>query len=105
MSGPPTDPGEFVARLPLGWSEVEYAGRRYGLSRTVQVGGRSEKVYAEELGGSDVVSANLYRPRQGPAVLRPCEMSAAKVTSFLAGLRLRGGGSGSLGGDLGLGGR
>ena len=78
---------ELFERLPEGWSEVEYAGRRYGVTRTVRVGGRQQSVYAEELGGSDVVSANLYLPDGGDEAFRPCEMPAAKVRAFLEGMR------------------
>jgi len=75
-------------RLPEGWSEVSYDGRRYGVTRTVRLGGRQQSVYAEALAGTDVVSANLYLPRAGEEAFRPCEMPAEKVRSFLAGLRL-----------------
>ncbi len=39
-------------------------------------------VYAEELGGRDIVSANLYVTGAG-AQLKACEMPAAKVVDFL----------------------
>jgi hypothetical protein len=72
-------------RIPVGWSEVDYAGRRYGVTRSVAAEGRAMAVYAEELGGRDVVSANLYLTGDG-AQLRPCEMPVAKVVDFLTGL-------------------
>lgn len=72
--------------MPEGWSLVEHRGRRYGLSRTSRAGGRSVSVYAEELGGRDVVSANVYRTGDGD-LLRPCEMPAATVLEFLEGWR------------------
>lgn len=72
-------------RVPLGWSEVLYDGRRYGVTRTVAAGGRAWAVYAEELGGQDVVSSNLYLT-EGEALLRPCEMPVAKVIAFLTDL-------------------
>lgn len=78
------DLGRLVDALPEGWSEVAYAGRRYGLTKTSHVGGRSLSVYAEELGGTDVVSANVYRTATGE-VLRPCEMPAEVVLDFLRG--------------------
>jgi hypothetical protein len=53
---------DLLARLPEGWSAVRYRGRRWGVGRTRQAGGRVEKLYAEELGGTGVVSANLYVP-------------------------------------------
>lgn len=63
---------------------MRYAGRRYGLSRTTRAGGRSISVYAEELGGPDVISTNVYRTTSGD-LLRPCEMPAEKVLAFLRG--------------------
>ena len=70
--------------MPEGWSPVAYRGRRYGLTRTSRAGGRSVSVYAEELGGDDVVSTNVYRTTTGD-VLKPCEMPAATVLAFLEG--------------------
>jgi hypothetical protein len=81
---PETDYAALFERVPVGWSEVVYAGRRYGLTRSVAAQGRAMAVYAEELGGQDVVSANLYLTESGPQ-LRACEMPAAKVVDFLAG--------------------
>ena len=71
-----------MARLPEGWSPVRYAGRRYGVTRTTHTDGRSVSVYAEELGGPGVVSANIWL-LSGGAELRPCEMPAATVLDFL----------------------
>jgi hypothetical protein len=76
------DLGDLVDALPEGWSEVTYAGDRYGLTKITHAGGRSSRVYAEQLGGSDIISANVYRTGAG-AVLKPCEMPAAKVLDFL----------------------
>lgn len=39
-------------------------------------------VYAEELGGSDVISTNVYLTSSAEE-LRPCEMPAQKVLDFL----------------------
>jgi len=74
----------LVDGVPEGWSVVTYEGRPYGLTRTSRAGGRSISVYAEELGGTDVVSTNVYRTSEDD-LLRPCEMPAAKVLAFLAG--------------------
>jgi len=78
------DLSALFARVPQGWSQVEYDGRSWGVTRTVHGDGRSESIFAEELGGTDVVSANLYR-LDGDAVLKPCEMPEAKVLAFLEG--------------------
>ena len=77
-----TDYTALFERVPVGWSEVLYAGRRYGVTRSVAAQGRAMAVYAEELGGRDVVSANLYLTTGDPQ-LRACEMPAAKVVDFL----------------------
>lgn len=82
-----TDIEALFERLPVGWSTVVYGGRTYGVTRLVLAGGRAQKVYAEEFGGVDVISANLYRTAAG-AAFRPCEMPAVKVTDFLAGLKV-----------------
>ncbi len=71
-----------LARIPEGWSRVHVGDRAYGLTRMTHTGGRSVSVYAEQLGGSDVVSANVWR-LDGGAVLKPCEMPLAKVEAFL----------------------
>ena len=73
---------ELLERIPLGWSETSYAGRRWGLTRTVHGDGRSQSVMAEELGGTGLVSANAYR-LGGGMVLKPCEMPAEVVLDFL----------------------
>lgn len=74
----------LFTRLPEGWSDMTYRGRHYGVTRTVLANGRIQKLYAEELGGADVISANLYDAEN----LRPCEMPASKVVEFLAGASL-----------------
>lgn len=81
-----TDLAHLFERLPPGWSLMTYAGHRWGVTRSVQVGGRTESVYAEQLGGEEIVSANLYRLAAG-AVLKPCEMPAERVLAFLRDAR------------------
>lgn len=72
----------LIERLPEGWSEVSFHGRRYGLTRRTHGDGQIVTIYAEELGGNDVVSANIYRVKSGD-LLRACEMPDAKVIAFL----------------------
>ncbi|WP_375422973.1 peptide methionine sulfoxide reductase [uncultured Friedmanniella sp.] len=78
------DLATLLARVPLGWTLVRYESRPYGLSRRDHADGGAVSVYAEELGGADVVSTNVYRTAAGD-VLRPCEMPAEKVLDFLRG--------------------
>ncbi len=88
MTSEEVDLAALVDRVPEGWTAVSYRARGYGLRRTSRAGGASITIYAEELGGTDLVSANVYRTRHGD-VLRPCEMPAADVLAFLAGWRAR----------------
>jgi hypothetical protein len=77
---------ELFRRIPEGWSSMTFDGRRYGVTRTELADGRIQKLYAEELGGTDVVSANLYAGGR----LRPCEMPAATVIAFVSRARPEG---------------
>ena len=72
--------------LPAGGYGGTFAGKRYRITKTVMATGRSQKLEAEELGGNDYISFNLYRLADGIALLKPCEMSEEKVTAFVLGL-------------------
>ncbi|MGX1794095.1 hypothetical protein ACWIDW_14260 [Microbacterium sp. NPDC055312] len=72
----------LLERVPEGWTRAIYNGRTYGLARTTRAGGRSITISAEELGGTDLVSANVYRTAAAEH-LRACEMPTAKVLAFL----------------------
>ena len=83
-----TSPAAVWARLaawPQGWFVARYDGRRYGLSNVAHANGRSFKLFAEELGGPDRISLNIYAPPSGELALRPCEMPIDKVTAFVLG--------------------
>lgn len=77
-----------IRALPEGHSVGVYRGRAYGITRSTFNGGRSFKVYAEELGGSDFVSLNYYCTR-GRDLLKPCEMPEQKVVDFLLGIETK----------------
>jgi hypothetical protein len=84
------DQDEFLSALeslPLGYSEGLYLGRRYGVTINRPDDGRRWWLFGRELGGADIVSFNLYRPRSGTIALRPCEMSIEKVTAFVRDYR------------------
>ncbi len=84
-----SDHDAFVAafdRLPVGGYGGSFQGRRYRITKTVMVAGRSQKLEAEELGGTDCISFNLYRLASGEALLKPCEMPAENVTEFVLGV-------------------
>lgn len=78
----PSSLSALVGRVPEGWTRATYNGRAYGLARTTRVGGRSITISAEELGGTDLISANVYRTATADH-LRACEMPTAKVLAFL----------------------
>lgn len=70
--------------IPQGHSTGLFNGARYRLEKTVHTGGRSVKLYARDLAGTDFVSLNLYHLARGD-VLKPCEMAEAKVRAFVIG--------------------
>ena len=72
--------------LPDGTFIGTYQNRRYVVTRSAFSGDRAQKLVAEELGGTDYISLNLYRLAKG-AQLRPCEMPEAKVVDFVLGLK------------------
>ncbi len=74
-----------LSSLPLGYFAARFEGRRYGVSRSVHANGNSMKLFAEELGGTDRISLNIYRPPVGDPLLKPCEMPVDKVTAFILG--------------------
>lgn len=77
---------DFVAafdRLPEGGYGGTYDGKRYRITKTLMATGRSQKLEAEELGGSDYISFNLYRLTGGEILLKPCEMPEEKVLDFV----------------------
>ena len=61
-------------------------GRRYRVVKSQMANGRSQKLEAEELGGTDYISFNLYRLASGETLLKPCEMPTEKVVAFVLGL-------------------
>lgn len=69
--------------LPRGAYGATYQGKRYRVIKSVLVNGRSQKLEAEELGGTDYISFNLYRLAGGEALLKPCEMPAERVIAFV----------------------
>ena len=76
---------DALDRLPRHYTEGLYQGRSYGTTVAEVAKGREIKLYAEELGGTDLVSFNLYRLSDGLTRLKPCEMTAEKVADFVLG--------------------
>jgi len=78
---------EKIKQLPLGYSEVMYKYKKYGVTRADFNDGKSFKVYAEALGGTDFISLNYYGT-QSSELLKPCEMPEKKVIDFLKNLKI-----------------
>ena len=84
-----TDHDAFLAafdELPKGAYGGTYDGKRYRIVKSILVTGRSQKLEAEELGGKDYISFNIYRLTGGETLLKPCEMPAKKVMDFVLGV-------------------
>jgi len=71
-----------IALLPLGSFYCYYKGSKYLATKTLYARGKIIKLYAKELGGNDLVSANFFVTIQG-GLLKPCEMSDKKVIDFV----------------------
>ena len=68
--------------LPNGANDVTYLEKRYLLRKETLLNNKLLKIYAEELGGNDIVSGNYY-PTMKNGMLKPCEMSDKKVIDFV----------------------
>jgi hypothetical protein len=76
---------EFYTKLlalPNGANDVIYLDKRYLLRKETLLEAKLIKVYAQELGGNDIVSGNYY-PTLKSGMLKPCEMSDVKVIDFI----------------------
>lgn len=69
--------------LPVGAYGGTFRSKRYGINKSQMAAGRSQKLEAQELGGNDYISFNLYRLTDGTALLKPCEMPEDKVVDFV----------------------
>lgn len=73
-----------IRKLPIGYSEVNYLNKKYGVTRSDHNKGCSHKIFAEELGGKDFISLNYYVTKIAES-LKPCEMPKQKAIDFLNG--------------------
>ncbi|MEQ6248910.1 hypothetical protein ABMC89_08465 [Sulfitobacter sp. HNIBRBA3233] len=82
-------PDGFAATLdaiPEGTSRGQAFGRLYLVTRSLFNGGKSQKLVAEALDGSDYISLNFYSLTAGDQ-LAPCEMPHDKVVRFAQSYR------------------
>lgn len=73
---------EALRAIPAGTSTGHAVHRRYTATRSDFNGGKSIKLVAEALDGSDYISLNFYDLCSG-GQLAPCEMPAEKVVAFV----------------------
>ncbi|WP_183872524.1 hypothetical protein [Rhizobium sp. BK491] len=76
-----------LAKLSDGYSEGRFQDRPWGVTVKRSPEGKRVWLYGEELGGTDVVSFNLYVLSGASLTLKPCEMSSSKVVDFVLGFR------------------
>lgn len=76
-----------LATLPEGYSEGRFQDRPWGVTVKRSADGKRIWLYGEELGGTDIVSFNLYVLSGASLTLKPCEMSSSKVVDFVLGFR------------------
>lgn len=85
---PPSVQASFedaLAKLPDGYIDGHFGNRPWGVTAKRSEDGKRIWLYGEELGGTDIVSFNLYRLAGSAPMLKPCEMSSAKVIEFVLG--------------------
>jgi hypothetical protein len=85
---PPTIQATFedaLAKLPDGYVDGYFGNRSWGVTVKRSQDGKRTWLYGEELGGTDIVSFNLYRLAGPGSIVKPCEMSSAKVIEFVVG--------------------
>ncbi|MFK7870137.1 MAG: hypothetical protein AB8B58_12970 [Roseobacter sp.] len=87
MSAAPAAFVEKLAALPEGSFTAQAHGQKYIVTKASFSQGRSIKLVAEELCGTDYISLNLYDLSKGAQVY-PCEMPLAKVLAFVQELSL-----------------
>ena len=85
---------EFVAflltlsKLQSRYHTGNFDGKQYGVSIFRPVKEKVTKLFAEELGGTDIVSFNVFSTKNNGVLLKPCEMSSEKVIEFVLNFKL-----------------
>jgi peptide-methionine (S)-S-oxide reductase len=70
-----------IALIESGSTKVMFQKKRYILSKEILQSGKVIKVYAEELGGNNFISFNMYKLKNGWE-LKPCKMLVEKSCKF-----------------------
>lgn len=74
-----------LAELPIGYSAGFFNSTRYGATIKASPDRKRIWLFAEELGGRNRISFNLYRLRNSEYRLKPCEMPEERVINFVMG--------------------
>lgn len=82
----PQDFIQALGSLPDGSTHGTFKGATYIATKSTFNSGRSFKLVAQELGGPDYISLNVYLLASGARVY-PCEMSREKVVKFVLGFQ------------------
>jgi len=78
----------ILNNIPEGTKKVTYLGATYNLTKDIFNNGKSIKIFAEELGGTNFISGNFYETSSN-FFIKPCEMPEEKVVSFLTQMKLK----------------
>lgn len=71
-----------ILTIPEGTSRATFANRLYIVTKSTFNDGNSFKFFAEEAGGNDYISLNLYKTKDA-IYLKPCEQPILKSLNFL----------------------
>ncbi|TAX63542.1 hypothetical protein ELI00_36965 [Rhizobium ruizarguesonis] len=76
---------DALGKLPDGYVDAHFGNRSWGVTVKRSQDGKRTWLYGEELSATDIVSFNLCRLAGPGSILKPCEMSSAKVIEFVLG--------------------
>ena len=71
-----------IISIPEGTSKATLENRLYIVTKKTFNGGQSFKFFAEEAGGIDYVSLNVYKTSER-IYIKPCEQPVSKSQNFL----------------------
>lgn len=71
-----------IVAIPEGTSKAIFEKRFYLVTKTTFNAGQSFKFFAEEAGGKDYVSLNVYKTKER-VYIKPCEQPILKSQMFL----------------------
>lgn len=73
---------EKIVSIPEGTSKATFENQLYIVTKRTFNGGQSFKFFAEEAGGIDYVSLNVYKTSER-IYIKPCEQPVSKSQNFL----------------------